>query len=108
MNWQRGARRRQSARRLGFFAALTLFFLTWIGTAALAGWVYGFAFGPISERRLAEMFVGIGAVLSAVFLKWGPTLPFAGRAPEEEAARAFFAGEDVRSDDDRFETDLKP
>ena len=53
-------------------------------------------------------FLAIGAALSFAFRKWGPTLPFGGRAPEEEAARAFFAGEDVRCDDHRFERGLEP
>lgn len=46
-------------------------------------------------------------MLSALFARYGPVQPFKGRAPEEVAADAFFAKQDVRSDDHEFEPDLK-
>lgn len=102
MDWRIRARRQQTARRFEFYAAFLFFLLTWVGAIAVAGWIHYVVLGPPTIDRLGAIFLSVGALAGAAFGKWGPTLPFRGHAPEEEAARAFFAGEDVRSDDDRF------
>jgi hypothetical protein len=102
------ARRAQAGRRLSFFAALSLLIVAWFATTALAWWAHYLALGPPSGARLIVMYLAIGGALSVAFRKWGPVLAFRGRAPEEEAARTFFAREDARSDDHKFERGLEP
>lgn len=82
--------------------------IAWLGATALFWWIHVVAFGQPTIERTMAVFMGLGSLFGAAFAKWGPTLPFRGRAPEEEAARSFFAGEDVRSDDHRFEQELEP
>ena len=108
MSWQARVRRRQEGRRLKFFALLALLFLAWFAGVALFWLVHVITLGPPSVQRLMAVYLGVGAALLAAFAKWGPTLPFRGRAPEEAAARAFFARESVRSDDNKFEPGLEP
>lgn len=107
-DFRKVVRRRQAARRFAFFASASLLLTVWFATTAFAWWCHVLAFGHPSGGRMLAIFMGVGGALSLAFRKWGPTLPFRGRAPEEEAARAFSAGEDVRSDDHRFERGLEP
>jgi len=107
-DWRSQVRRRQAARRFAFSISLALLFAVWLMATGLAWWAHTVLLGPPSGLRVLAMYLASGGGLSVVFQKWGPTLPFRGRAPEEEAARAFFAGEDVRSDDEKFEPGLEP
>lgn len=52
--------------------------------------------------------MALGVVLIGFVGKFGPSLPFRSKAPEEVAAETFFQNGDVRSDDNLFERDLKP
>lgn len=108
-SWAKPARRQQTFRRVGFFAAVVGLFVVWFGLTGLAWWLWFAIFGrhPSDALGLA-VFGGLEAVLFAGFLRFGPTLPFRGKAPEEAAAEAFLAKSEVRSDDNRFERDLKP
>jgi len=109
MQWVRTARRKQSLRRLRFFgwmavalAVQTVAILTWWLVAKL---VSGFVLsGPLFLAGVTAVVT----VISAAMSKWVAPLPFKGKAPEEAAAEAFFQAKDVRSDDNRFEDDLKP
>jgi hypothetical protein len=96
-------------KRLRFFgwlavalAAQTVAILVWWMVAK-----FTFGLGFVPPVFLAGVTT-IGTVISAAIAKWVTPLPFKGKAPEEVAAEAFFAGKDVRSDDNRFEDDMRP
>lgn len=96
-------------KRLRFFGWLTIA-LAAQTVAILLWWIivkFAFGLGLVPPVFLAGVTT-IGTVISAAMAKWVAPLPFKGKAPEEVAAEAFFAGKEVRSDDNRFEDDLRP
>lgn len=111
MNWKTRVRVRQAWRRLQMLPTLLL--LAGLTTALVLsfpiGWAIIFGEPPRRVGALAEaLMIGAGTALSAVATRLRLYLPFRGKAPEEAAAAAFFAKEDVRSDDHAFERDLEP
>ena len=112
MNWRAEVRARQALRRRRFYLLLAALYVVWFGVAALGHWAWTAAFGYDPSRRDAfaaqTAFALVGEALTVLFIRYGPALPFRGKSPEEEAAAAFLEGRDVRSDDGRFEHDLKP
>lgn len=109
MQWVKTARRKQSLKRVRFFgwmavalAVQTVAILIWWLVAKL---VFGFV---LSAPLFLAGVTGIGTAILAAMSKWVAPLPFKGKAPEEVAAEAFFQAKDVRSDDNRFEAQLKP
>ena len=71
-DWKGRARRAQAARRLAFFAALSLLFVVWFATTALAWWAHYVALGSPSGARLIVIYLAIGGTLSVAFRKWAP------------------------------------
>lgn len=95
-------------RRLRFFGWLSVALA--VQTVAILIWwfVAKLALGIVPAPLLLAGVTAIGTIISAGMDKWVAPLPFKGKAPEEAAAEAFFQAKDVRSDDNRFENDLKP
>ena len=108
MQWVKTARRKQSVRRLRFFGWLSVALA--VQTVAIFIWwlVAKLAPGTVPAPLFLAGVTAIGTVIFAAMSKWAAPLPFKGKAPEEAAAEAFFQAKDVRSDDNRFEDDLKP
>lgn len=111
MTWKTRVRARQAWRRLQMLVTLLLL-AGLMATLVLSfpiGWALVFGEPP---RRIGALFealmIGAGTTLGAIVTRLRLDLPFRGKAPEEAAAEAFFAKEDVRSDDHAFERDLTP
>ena len=109
MDWRQEARDRQQTKRREFFLSVIGLYALWFGLSGLGwfAWIKIFHAEP-SPRLILSVFVALGGCLVAIFVKYGPALPFQGKAPEEAAAEAFLSGKDVRYDDDTYEADLKP
>jgi len=85
-------------------AAASVVLAVWLGLSAAAFGLWWMAFreGPWPDLFLT-VFEAIGAVLTAIFARYGPVFPMRGRPPEEIAAERFLARRDVRSDDGDFD-----
>lgn len=109
LGWRTEARDHQRRERQLFFLKLygTLGLLLLAEGAFVLAYVSLFGWPARPGVLVAPLGVFL-PVLAAVFFRFVRPLPFRGKAPEEAAADAFFAKEDVRSDDHRFEKDLTP
>jgi hypothetical protein len=102
--WLDDVRRRHALRRTQYGLAAGGVLLVWlaVSVAAFVIWTLTFRHGP-SPRMALAAFEAVGSGLVAIFVRYGPVLPFRGKPPEEIAAEAFLAGKDVRSDDGKFD-----
>jgi hypothetical protein len=108
-SWRYVVRAAQAQKRRRFTLLMLAGMVLWLGASAAGWWLWTVLFHQRPPLGIAlGAFASMGSVLGAAFYRHGPALPFHGKAPEEAAAQAFFAGSDVRSDDDEFEQDLKP
>ena len=108
MDWRQAVRRRQKLRRREFFLSLVVMYALWFGLFGVAWFAWAKVFDAAPHPNLAlTVFLALGGSLVSAFVRYGPALPFKGKAPEEVAAEAFLAGKDVRYDDGQYEPDLK-
>ena len=108
MQCVRNVRRKQSLGKLRFFGwiAVALAVQT---VAILVVWLVAkHVYGLVLHATFVAGISTIVTIVLAAMTKWVAPLAFKGKAPEEVAADAFFQAKDVRSDDNRFEDDLKP
>ncbi|MGZ9101101.1 MAG: hypothetical protein ACXW3O_15490 [Brevundimonas sp.] len=106
-SWRERVRRAHRNSRRKYAVASGIAIGTYVTMLGLTMLVWQRLFGRLPSPGLLELIIEpIAAVTLGTFAVFGPR-PVIGRTPPEEAAAdAFFAGKDVRSDDNKFDQDV--
>jgi hypothetical protein len=106
-SWRERIGRDHRRRRRQYAVASSVAVVAYVAMILLTvlGWNRFFG-GMIPPGLLEFVIEPIAAVVFGLFAAFGPKPVIGLTSPEEAAADAFFAGKDVRSDDDKLDQDV--